>query len=481
MRQCFFFLCFIVAVQSSSSQTVGIPSFAEYGVYDTDGIKPEEYRQRRIAVMTKMDSGAVAIFRANTSERRNGDTDYKFRQSDNFLYLTGCEESNCTLILVPEGAHIDSTRWATEILIVPPQRKSWAGDNLGTEGVKEVLGFGVPGTTGIALTTDKLKDVLTRLFPSKKILYYTPSLPDILFDPVSDRKFVTVLEVKKGIAEKYPSLTLKGSGILLNDLRLVKSPAELLLMQHAIDVTVAAQIEAAKSCEPEMFEYELQAVIEYCYTRSGCEYYGFPSIVGSGPNTMSFHYEANRRQMKKGELVVMDIGAEYHGYSADVTRTIPVNGTFSEEQKQIYDIVMQAQDSSYAEIKPGALLSSAGKRAMEVIGNGLVKLGIIKEKSEAKKYCPHGVSHSLGLNTHDVGTKNTLVPGMVFTMEPGIYIPDSSSCDRRYWGIGIRIEDDVLVTEGGCRVLSAAAPRATAEIEKLMKQKGIGNLEVGKK
>ncbi len=481
MKPCFFFICFVASISSSSSQTTGISPFAQYGMYDTDSIKPEEYRQRRAAVMARMDSGAVAIFRANALARRNSDTDYKFRQSDNFLYLTGCEEPNSTLILVPEGVEIDSVAKAAEILVVPPRTKSWSGDNLGTEGAKEIFGFGASGTPSIALATGKLKEFLARVLPTKKILYYTPSLPDILFDPVSERKFVTALEVKKGITEKYPDLTVKGSGTLVNDLRLVKSSAELSLMQHAIDATVAAQIEAAKSCEPGMYEYELQAVIEYCFTRAGCEFYGFPSIVGSGPNALSFHYEANRRQMWKGDLVVMDIGAEYHGYSADVTRTLPVNGTFSTEQKQIYDIVLNAQDSAFAEIRPGALMSAGGKRAMEVLGNGLVRLGIIKEKSEAKKYCPHGISHSLGLDTHDVGSRGTLVPGVVFTVEPGIYIPDSSSCDRRYWGIGIRIEDDVLVTEEGYRVLSAAAPRATQELEMLMRQKGIGNMVIGKR
>jgi Xaa-Pro aminopeptidase len=448
---------------------------------DESEIKADEYRQRRAAVMMKMDSESVAIFRASDERNRSSDTDYKYRQNSNFLYLTGCAESNSTLILVPDGVFIDSVARVREILVVRPRSKSWSGENLGVEGAKEVLGFGADGTLSTALTTDRLKELIQNILTSKKILYYTPSLPDVIFDPVSEKKFVTPLEVKRGIAEKYPNLSVKGSGSLVSDLRIIKSQAEVAVMQHAIDATVDAHIEAMKSCEPGMVEYQLQAVIEYCFTRSGCEYYGFPSIVGSGPNTLSFHYEANQRKMNDGDLVVMDIGAEYHGYSADVTRTIPVNGKYSTEQKDIYQIVLNAQDSAFAEIKPGVAMSGSSKKAMEVIGDGLMKLGIIKEKSDARKYCPHGISHFLGLDTHDVGSRSLLAQGMVFTVEPGIYIPDSSDCEKRFWGIGIRIEDDVLVTEHGCKVLSIDAPRKIAEIEKLMKQRGLGNSEVGKK
>ncbi len=241
-------------------------------------------------------------------------------------------------------------------------------------------------------------------------------------------------------------------------------------MQKAIDATVSGCIEAMKSCEPGMYEYELQAAVEYCYTRSGCEYYGFPSIIGSGPNALNFHYDANRRQMNSGELVVMDIGAEYHGYSADVTRTIPVNGTYSPAQKEIYELVLNAQNSAIKEVKSNTPMNVSGKKAMEVLGEGLIKLGIIQDKNDVKKYCPHGVSHFVGLDVHDVGSTERLLPGMVFTIEPGLYIPDSSNCNKKYWGIGIRIEDDILVTENGCKILSEAAPRTIGEIEILMKQ-----------
>jgi Xaa-Pro aminopeptidase len=174
--------------------------------------------------------------------------------------------------------------------------------------------------------------------------------------------------------------------------------------------------------------------------------------------------------MNNGELVVMDLGAEYHGYSADVTRTIPVNGLYSSAQKEIYDIVYSAQNSAMKEVRPGIPMNAPGEKAMDVLGDGLLKLGIIQDKIETKKYCPHGISHFIGLDVHDVGFTNKLLPGMVFTIEPGLYIPDSSTCDKKYWGIGIRIEDDVLVTENGGKVLSGAASRTAEEIEMVMKR-----------
>jgi Xaa-Pro aminopeptidase len=166
----------------------------------------------------------------------------------------------------------------------------------------------------------------------------------------------------------------------------------------------------------------------------------------------------------------MDLGAEYHGYSADVTRTIPVNGIYSSAQKEIYEIVLSAQNSAVKEVRPGIPMNAPGNRAIDVLGDGLMKLGIIQDKNETKKYCPHGISHYVGLDVHDVGFTNTLLPGMVCTIEPGLYIPDSSTCDKKYWGIGIRIEDDVLVTENGGKVLSEEAPRSVGEIEMVMKR-----------
>jgi Xaa-Pro aminopeptidase len=472
MKQVYSFLILFILLDSSfvSSQTIFNQSFADYGIFDTDGIKPPEYQQRRAAVMAMMDSGSVAIFHANNPVHRNADTDYKFRQNDDFLYLTGCNETNSTLILAPNGIHLDSVTSAKEIIFVAEYTKTWSGYNLGLEGAKRILGFDDHRTFSAVFTAEKLKMLLPLILNSKTILYYTPSLPDILFDPITDTIFSSVRAVGKGLKEKYPHLTVKSSGLFMNELRSVKSSAEIALMQKAIDATVVGCIEAMNTCASNKFEYELQAVIEYCFIRSGCEFYGFPSIIGSGPNTLSFHYISNRRQMKSGELVLMDIGAEYHGYSADVTRTIPVNGTFSPAQREIYELVLNAQNSAIKEIMPHMPVHAPEKKAMDVLGEGLVTLGIIQNKSEVKKYCPHGISHSVGLDVHDANIMETFVPGMVLTVEPGIYISDSSTCDKKYRGIGIRIEDDILVTEKGYKILSEAAPRMVESIELCMKQ-----------
>jgi len=472
MKQIIFILTLLLSldVPVASCQLSVHRSFARFGIDDTDGISPQEYQQRRSAVLALMDSGSVAVFRSNDSDNRNGDVDYRFRQNDNFLYLTGCNESNCTLILAPNALRLDNTTLAKEILFVGNSLKDWSGSHLGVEGAEEVLGFGIDGHFSIVRTTDKLKELLPEILQSKNILYYSSPLPDILFDPIANTKFVAIREVKKKLEEIYPHLTIKGTGSLVNDLRAVKSSAELVLMQKAIDATVSGYREAMKICHPGMYEYELQAVVEYYFARNGCEYYGFPSIIASGPNAVSIHYEKNRRQMNSEELVVMDIGAEYHGYSADITRTIPVSGTFSPVQKEIYELVLKAQTAAINEVKSNVPMNVSGKKAMEVLGEGLMKLGIIQEKSEVKKYCPHGISHFVGLDVHDVGSTQKLVPGMVLTMEPGLYIPDSSTCDSKYWGIGVRIEDDLLVTESGCKVISDSAPRTIEAIETLMKK-----------
>ena len=464
------FLFFFLRSSSASGQPIGDPKYERFGIYDADGITPQEYEQRRAAVIALMDSGSVAIFHSSEPVNRNSDTEYKFRQNDNVLYLTGCTETNCTLILSSNEIRIDRVAPIKEILFISDYKKTWSGYNLGVEGARQILGFGAEGTSSVVLPNEKMKEIVPQILQSTNLLYYTPSLPDILFDQISTLKFVAAREVRKELQAQYPNLVIKGSGSLLNNLRSVKSSAELLLMQKAIDATVSGCIEAMKKCRSGMYEYELQAIIEYWFIRSGCEFYGFPSIVGSGPNTLAFHYDANRRQMNNGELVVMDLGAEYHGYSADVTRTIPVNGSYSSAQKEIYDIVYDAQNSAIKEVRPGIPMNAPGEKAIDVLGDGLLKLGIIQDKSETKKYCPHGISHFVGLDVHDVGFTNKLLPGMVFTIEPGLYIPNSSTCDKKYWGIGIRIEDDVVVMENGGKVLSEAAPRTVEEIEMIMKR-----------
>lgn len=453
-------------------------AFGQSAVKSDDAlkIKPEEYKQRRALLMAKMEPNSIAIFKAKDPANRSNDVNYLYRQESNFLYLTGCNEQRSYLLLCPDGVQVDSVTTVKEVFFIRPKTSSAAGESLGLDGAKSALGF------TMVLPATELLPFTKKALAGKKILYYPPSMPDIVYDPLMEKPTSISRQVRTELQAAFPALEIKNFNSSVAELRAVKSQTELDLLQKAIDATITAHVEAMKSCEPDMYEYELQAVIEYCFAKNGAEYTGFPSIVGSGPNSCILHYEANRRQMKNGDVVVMDIGAEVEGYSADVTRTIPVNGTFSAPQKEIYEIVLQAQTEAMKEFKPGALPQVPSQKAYDVIAEGLIKLGIIKDKLDARKYYMHGLSHPIGLDVHDPAPYGKpYVPGMVLTDEPGIYIPEGSPCDKKYWNIGVRIEDDVLITADGNRLLSAGAPRSVKEIETLMKKQGLGNMKIGAK
>jgi Xaa-Pro aminopeptidase len=224
-----------------------------------------------------------------------------------------------------------------------------------------------------------------------------------------------------------------------------------------------------------MTEYQAQAILEYFFKHFGAEYPGFPSILGAGENSCILHYVTNRRTLADGDLLVADVGAEYHGYTADVTRTLPVNGKFSPEQKIIYDIVLEAQTAGIKAARAGNKFTEPHNKATEIIQKRLMEQGIIKSPMEHRLYFMHGTSHYLGLDVHDAGLYGSLAPGNVITVEPGVYIPEGSPCDPKWWNIGVRIEDDILITKGEPVNLSGAAPRTTEQIEALMKEESLFN------
>lgn len=440
------------------------------------GITPEEYKQRRALLMSKMEPHSVAIFKARDVSVRSNDVNYQYHQETNFHFLTGCDEPKSYLLLCPDGVQVDSVTNAKEVFFLRPKTRGAAGESLGLEGAKSELGFTV------VLQGAELLSFAKRTLAGKNIFYYFPSMPDVIYDPLMEKHMILSKEVKSELQAEFPGLDIKNLYSQIAGMRSIKSPAEFALLRKAIDATVTAHVEAMKSCEPEMYEYEIQAVIEYCFARNGAEYQGFPSIVGSGPNSCILHYEANRRKMRNGDIVVMDIGAEVQGYSADVTRTIPVNGTFTQAQQEIYEIVLRANEESIKEFKPGASQVTPSQKAYDIIAEGLMKLGIIKTKDDARIYYMHGLSHYIGLDVHDSGPYGKpYAPGMILTDEPGIYIPEGSPCDKKYWNIGVRIEDDVLITADGNCVLSAGAPKSVKEIESVMKKKGLGNVIIGDK
>ncbi len=523
------------------AQASGEPSaLAAPARYDEDRPSAEFHRGRRVAVLAALPEDAVAVVVSSPVRQRSNDVDYQYRQSNALYYLTGMTEPSSVLILVPGGADVDGRR-VREILVVPerdPGTEAWNGRRLGAERAAGELGVEIAvGSTRLAEVLDPLLET-RRAFVlpwpegvaggsalAVQLAYLRDRIPvfeappgragfaqramlrvddDAAYDRLrgmldrmggmeasagTEAADMTRAFVEAGSSEGwrawkednlsgYADATVLES--VLTDLREVKTKEEMRFLQRAIDITAAAHREAFRSIEPGLHEYEVEAVIEYVFHREGAEYTGFPSIVGSGENSIILHYESNRRQMEDGDLVVMDIGAEYRGYSADVTRTAPVNGRFSESQRLIYEAVLEAQEAAIAAARSGAGFRSLGAAASAVLADRLVELGIISDPAEVRRFFPHGVSHYLGLDVHDTGAYGTLRPGSVITVEPGIYIPPTEGVDERWWNIGVRIEDDILVTEDGPVVLSAAAPKSVEAIEALMTEPGLASAPVGR-
>ena len=311
-----------------------------------------------------------------------------------------------------------------------------------------------------------------------RALAYDPSLKrdaDLMkFKDATDKALKKELQQK--IALKLDAKTTIDIHFLssnLATLREIKTSEELVLLTKAVRISAIGQVEVMKAMKPHMSETELQGIHEFVYKKYGAEYEGYPSIVGAGNNGCILHYIENSKTKLGNELVLMDLGAEYRGFTADVTRTIPANGVFSKEQKAIYQIVYDAQEAGISAYVIGESMATPNLLSKKIVDQGLFQLGIINSLDEKHPYYPHGTSHHIGLDVHDPGNYGNFEENMVVTMEPGIYIPDGSNCDERWWGIGIRIEDDILITKTGPVNLSAEAPRTIEEIEKMMAKKSI--------
>jgi len=311
-----------------------------------------------------------------------------------------------------------------------------------------------------------------------RALAYDPSLKrdaDLMkFKDATDNALKKELQQK--IALKLDAKTTIDIHFLSNNLatlREIKTPEELVLLTKAIRISAIGQVEVMKAMKPHISETELQGIHEFVYKKYGAEYEGYPSIVGAGNNGCILHYIENSKTKLGNELVLMDLGAEYRGFTADVTRTIPANGVFSKEQKAIYQIVYDAQEAGIAAYVIGESMATPNLLSKKIVDQGLFQLGIINSLDEKHPYYPHGTSHHIGLDVHDPGNYGNFEENMVVTMEPGIYIPKGSNCDEKWWGIGIRIEDDILVTKTGPVNLSVEAPRTIEEIEKMMAKKSV--------
>ncbi len=435
--------------------------------YEDDFLSSEFHQSRREAVASTLPPDGVALFFAAPTRTRSNDVDYQYRQSSDLLYLTGSEEPGTVLLLAPGGVVVDGRR-VTEILFVPPRDPAsevWDGRRYGTERAMEQLGvqLAVESTRFAGIVPPLLREA------DRPVFLLQP------FDAVeSDGHLAPQLSATGGALRARGGADVDSSLLrrTLNRLRMEKTPEEMVLLQRAIDITAEAHREVMSQVEPGWAEYEIEALLEYVFKRSGSEAPGFQSIVGSGENSVILHYETNRRTTRPGDVVVIDIGAEYHGYSADITRTIPVNGTFSPDQRAIYEIVLEAQRAGIEATRVGNMFYAPHQAAAQVLATGLARLGLIRSANDQaglRRFFMHGTSHYLGLDVHDVGTNGQLTPGTVITVEPGIYIAADEDIDPRWWNIGVRIEDDILVTNAGPQVLSARAPRTVAEIEALMR------------
>jgi Xaa-Pro aminopeptidase len=436
---------------------------------------PEEFQKRRQAVREAMDPGSVLVLR---SPQTGGE---KFRQDSNLYYLTGLDRPGVSLILAasqPASAPAGAAQPGGVAAGAAPMMR------LGVSGPGELLFLPPAVTTGpIAIprggsmplpppvavppgfSTARPSTEFDRTFES--LLLSSP--PILYLDGPRSRSLSAPLtadeQLLRAARDRGATLVVRPATALIAPLRVIKSPAEIELIQRATDITAQAHKEVMRAAKAGMYEYQIQAIIEYTFALNGALRQGFASIVGSGPNGTILHWSENTRKTESGDLVVMDIGAEHGMYSSDITRTIPISGRFTERQRQVYEIVLRANQEAIAMVGPGVNMRDVGAKASDVLAQGLITLGIIKDRKELGEYYYHGLSHQLGLQVHDVGGLGVLQPGMVITIEPGLYF--------RKENFGIRVEDDVLVTPTGRTVLSAAAPKTVGEIESLMKEDGL--------
>lgn len=436
---------------------------ARHGIFDHDLLGPEFHRGRREALRGLMPAGSVAILAANPVRNRSNDVNYEYHQDPDLYYLTGLREPHALLFLWKDSALVDG-RWTRELLVVQerdPAREIWDGYRLGAEGGAEVLGIAqvITGKAFLNASVD-----LGRSGPvfQRRILENLANDPH---DPADLHDLLARVDVLTARTKAGEPEDLRD---WLAGLREVKQPEEIELLRQAITITCEAQRTLMRCLMADMTEYQTEAIIEYVFKVRGAEYAGFPSIQGGGPHSCVLHYVTNRRTLAHGDLLVSDVGAEYRGYTADVTRTLPVNGRFTPEQRTIYDLVLRAQEAGIEAVGPGAPFFAGHLAATAIIAKGLVELGIIDEESQVRRYFMHGTSHYLGLDVHDPGSYGPLRPNTVITVEPGIYIPQGSPCDPKWWDIGVRIEDDILITATGRENLSACVPRKAEEVEALM-------------
>ena len=434
--------------------------------------KYREMKMRRKELMAQMEPNSIALLAAAPPRIRNNDAEYPYRQSSDFYYLTGFPEENALLALIPGRKHGEAVLFCQE---KNKQKELWTGVLMGPDLVQQELGI------DDAFPIADIDDILPGLIEGRDRVYYSMGKDDKFDDQVMD--WVKIIRSKSKLGAHPPGEFLVLDH-LLHELRLIKSKEEIKLMEQAAKISAEGHKRAMAICKPGIREYEMEAELLHAFTRNGSRAPAYNSIVAAGENACILHYGINNAEVKEGDLVLIDAGCEYDHYASDITRTFPASGVFTPEQKAIYEIVLKAQDAAIAAVKPGVAWDEPHKVSVRVITQGLLKLGLLKGtlakliKTEAyKDFYMHRVGHWIGMDVHDVGDYKIddnwrlLEAGMVTTIEPGIYIaPDNNKVAKKWRGIGVRIEDDVLVTKSGHRVLSKGIPKTVQEIESFMAQ-----------
>jgi Xaa-Pro aminopeptidase len=432
---------------------------------------PGYFKARRDALL-KANPGAVFIFPAAEETLRNPDVHHPFRQESNFQYLSGFEEPEAFLVLAPAKSAPGSHRMVLFVRHRDPEKEMWEGERYGVEGAQSVFG------ADEAYTIDEFDKKLPEIVTGAERVYYRIGLNEQV-----DRRVLASLEIhRRSLGRSGKSLAPIGDpNEAVGEMRLFKSPEEVELLRKACQITALAHKTAMKDVRPGMKEYEIEALIDYTFRRHGCARLGYGSIVAGGVNATCLHYRANNDTLKDGELLLVDAGGEYGYYTSDITRTFPIGRGFTPAQARVYDIVLKAQKECVAMTKPGVTLPQIHRRAVELLTEGMLELGLLKgsrdeliKTSAFRRFYPHSTGHWLGMDVHDAGLYNrdgaprALEPGMCFTIEPGFYVqPGDKDAPAEYRNIGIRIEDDILVTSTGHEVLTKDAPKERAEIEAL--------------
>jgi len=426
------------------------------------------YAERRRRFVEQIGK-AVAVLPAPPEALRNGDNEYRFRQDSDLLHLTGFAEPESVAVLCPGE---DGPRYVLFVRPRDPERETWVGRRAGVEGA--VRDFGAAE----AFPIGELAQRLPALLEPFDVLYYGlgrhPGVDRIVLD--------AVLTLKKTRPRRGTSpVEIRDPSVPLGEMRLLKEAGELPRMRRACQISAEAHVEAMRAARPGMREFEVEALLDYAFRARGADGPGYGTIVAGGANATILHYIENRETLRDGDLLLIDAGCEFDSYCGDITRTFPVGAAFTREQRAVYDVVLAAEQAAIAEVAPGRPYDAPHDRAVEVLTQGLIDLGVLQgpladriADAGYKPFYMHRTSHWLGLDVHDAGLyvvggkPRVFEPGMILTVEPGLYFGDyCGEVGARWKGIGVRIEDDVLVTATGCENLTAACPKEPAELERL--------------